>query len=54
MAKDHLHALLIDASEQVEEAQAAGEKINKLGKQSSSKQSFIVAIIQNRAKEVCR
>ena len=52
MSKDNLRALLNDASEQVEEAHTAAEKINKPGKQNSSKQGYVVAIIQNRAKEV--
>jgi hypothetical protein len=51
MSKGNLRALLNDASEQ-EEAHTAAEKINKPSKQNSSKQGFVVAIIQNRAKEV--
>jgi len=49
----HIQALLNDASEQVVEAHGALENINKPTKQNSSGQRYVVAIIQNRAKEVC-
>ena len=52
MSKTHLDVLLNDGSEQVEEAQAAAEKLNKQNLQNSINQSYIVAVIQNRAKEV--
>jgi hypothetical protein len=52
MSKAHIQALLNDASEQVVEAHLASDKINKHTKQNSSEQRYVVAIIQNRAKEV--
>ncbi|KAL4525061.1 hypothetical protein Ndes2526A_g07151 [Nannochloris sp. 'desiccata'] len=52
MSKAHIQALLNGDSQQVEEAHAASEKINKPRKQNSLGQRYVVAIIQNRAKEV--